>query len=134
MQKRSPTLEDARAIISELAAREEVIAIILFGSLARNEARPVSDIDLCIVTKKIPEPVKMDLLSYGSETIDISLLSELPLPIRYRAIREGTVLSCRDTPALHAVLADTVRSYLDIEPFIHRISHRIIGTREVVAP
>jgi predicted nucleotidyltransferase len=41
---------------------ENVIAIILFGSVARGQAREISDFDICVITgKEIPEPVKIDL-------------------------------------------------------------------------
>ncbi len=123
-----PGIEQAGPVIDELAARDEVIAIILFGSVARGHAREISDIDICIITgKEIPEPVKMDLLSYGSGDIDVSLFYDLPITIRFQVLREGKILSCRDTLALHAVMADTVREYLDIAPFIRRNCFRALG-------
>ena len=123
-----PGIELAKPVIDELAARNEVIALILFGSVARDQAREISDIDICIITEKAaPDPVKMDLLSYGSEKIDISIFYDLPLTIRFRVIREGKILSCRDTLALHAIMADTVREYLDVAPFIRRNCYRALG-------
>ena len=51
-------------VIDELDAREEVLAIILFGSVARGRARPFSDIDLCVVTRNdLPEQERLDLQS-----------------------------------------------------------------------
>jgi predicted nucleotidyltransferase len=130
-QNAIPGIEQAKPGIDELAAREEVIAIILFGSVARGQAREISDIDICVVTKKgAPEPVKMDLLSYGSEKTDVSLFYDLPITIRFRVIREGKLLFCRDTPVLHAIMADTVREYLDIAPFVRRNCFRALGMSE----
>ena len=123
-----PDIDDARPVLEELAARDEIIAIILFGSVARGEARRISDIDLCVITNKnTPDSVKMDLLSYGSDKIDISLFYELPITIRFRVIHEGKILFCRDMLSLHAIMADTVREYLDIAPFIHRNCNRVLG-------
>ena len=122
-----PGIEPAGPVIDELAARDEVIAIILFGSVARGQAREISDIDICIITKQVPEPVKMDLLSYGSEDLDVSLFYDLPITTRFQVLREGKILSCRDTLALHAIMADTVREYLDIAPFIRRNCFRTLG-------
>jgi predicted nucleotidyltransferase len=105
-QNAIPGIEQAKPVIDELAAREEVIAIILSGSVARGQTREISDIDICVMTKKgAPEPVKMDLLSYGSEKTDVSLFYDLPITIRFRVIREGKLLFCRDTPGLHAIMA-----------------------------
>lgn len=122
-----PGIGDAQGVIDNLAAHQEVIAIILFGSVARGQSRKFSDIDICVITKKVPETVKMDLLSYGSEKIDVSLFHELPITIRFQVIREGKILACRDTLALHAIMADTVREYLDIAPFIRRNCNQVLG-------
>jgi hypothetical protein len=123
-----PGIDDARSVIDELASHDNVIAIILFGSVARGQARKISDIDLCVITgKNVPEYSEMDLLSYGSERIDVSLFHRLPITIKFRVIREGKVLACRDILALHAIMADTTREYLDIAPFIRRNCNRILG-------
>jgi len=116
----SPVSNRPDPLLNELASRDEVIAIILFGSVARGHAREISDIDICIITRQVPEPVKMDLLSYGSEEIDVSLFYDLPITIRFQILREGKILSCRETLALHAIMADTVREYPDIAPCIRR--------------
>lgn len=117
---RPPSLDDALPVIHELSAYEEVIAIVLFGSLARRKAREISDIDLCLITKPLPGPVRMDLLSYGSDTIDISLFSDLPITIRFQVFKEGRVLFCRDRETYGALRAATIREYQDIVPFIRR--------------
>ena len=85
--------ETIAPIVEELQARDAVLGLILFGSVARNCARPFSDVDLCIVTRKnIPEAVRMDLLSFGSRKIDVSIFSDLPIQIRFRIIKEGRIL------------------------------------------
>jgi len=116
------------AVLEELRAKESVIAIILFGSVARGEARPISDIDLCLITKKeITEPEQIDLLSYGSEKIDISLFRDLPPTIRFRVIKEGKTLFCRDHLAHHRIKVDTVREYLDTAPLIRKYCLHALG-------
>lgn len=108
-------------IVEELQAHDAVLGLILFGSVARGCARPFSDVDLAIVTEKtIPDAVRMDLLSYGSETIDVSIFADLPLPIRFRVIRDGKILFVKDPLTLHRMKTATVREYLDYEPFLRR--------------
>jgi predicted nucleotidyltransferase len=115
-------------VIDELNAREEVLAIILFGSVARGRARPFSDIDLCVVTRNdLPEQERLDLQSYGSRTIEVSIFHDLPLPVRFRVIREGKLVLCKDRLAFHRVVVDTVRNYLDNSPRIRRQSERALG-------
>jgi predicted nucleotidyltransferase len=118
-------------IVEELKGHDAVLGLILFGSVARGCARPFSDVDLCIVTpKNTPDAVRMELLSYGSEKIDVSIFSDLPVQIRFRVIKEGRVLFSKDSLALHRIKAATVREYLDIEPFIKRHCLHAISASE----
>ena len=56
-----------KPMIDELFEKKNVIALILFGSVARDQSRQFSDIDLCIVTRtEIAESDRVDILSYGS--------------------------------------------------------------------
>ena len=115
-------------IAGELHDKKSVIALILFGSAARGEGRPFSDIDLCIVTAgDIPEEERLDLKSYGSQKIEIHILDELPLAIRFRVIREGKLIFCKDGRAFHRIVADIIREYLDSAPLIDMHSRRAIG-------
>ena len=115
-------------VIRELRNRENIIAVILFGSVARDKAGPLSDIDLCIVTsREISGSEKHDLLSYGSRKIEVSLFYDLPLPIRFRVIREGKLLFCRDPLTLHRIVAKTVRQYLDNASLVRKHSLHAIG-------
>jgi predicted nucleotidyltransferase len=114
-------LELVSPTIRELFEKEEVLALVLFGSVARSEARSTSDIDLCIITKRdLPESSRLDLLSYGSRKTDISLFWDLPITIKFRVIREGRTLFSKDDLTLHKIKVDTVREYLDIAPLIRR--------------
>ena len=114
-----------RHIADELSGNEDVIALILFGSVARGQSRRISDIDLCIVSRPdLPEPEKMELLSYGSRNIDVSLFFDLPLQIRFRVIKEGRTLFCTDPLRLHRIITGTVREYLDFNTFISKYRFR----------
>jgi predicted nucleotidyltransferase len=115
-------------IIGDLRARKEVLAIIIFGSVARGQARPFSDIDICVVTRsQLPEQARLDLQSFGSRKIEVNIFSELPLPVRFRVVREGRLVWCEDRLALHRVIAETARQYLDNSLRIRRHSLRALG-------
>ncbi len=134
MQKQGPDTDimdsiPVQSIRAELMQNPWCIALILFGSVARGESRAISDIDLCVITQgNTPEPELMNLLSYGSERIDMSLFSSLPLTLRFRVIKEGKILFCKDTLALHRIKADTIREYLDIAPLIRRQSLHFVNS------
>ena len=119
--KTIPQDAPVKQIVEELRTNDNVIALILFGSVARGEAREYSDIDLTIITRTgISEPEEHYLLSYGSQKVDVSLFFALPITIRFRVIREGKVLFCKDPLQLHRIKVKTVQEYLDIAPLIRR--------------
>ncbi len=125
-----PEIQQIEPIIRELCHKEHVVALLLFGSVARGQARNTSDIDLCIVTPAdIPQSERWDLLSYGSERIDLNLFWDLPVTIRFRAIREGRVLFCKDQLLFHRILVQTVREYFDIAPLIRKHCLHAMGFR-----
>ena len=125
-----PDMQQIAPLTRELCQMEEVVALVLFGSAARGQMRSTSDIDLCIVTQKnLPASDRWELLSYGSLGIDVSLFWDLPITIRFRIIREGKVLFCRNALALHRIKADTVREYLDVAPLIRRHCLHAMGAR-----
>ncbi len=122
-----------KSILHELKANTDCVALMLFGSVAREEARAISDIDLCIITRKnTPEPEAMNLMSYGSEGIDISLFWDLPLMIKFRVIKEGKILFCKDPLLLHRIKTDTIREYLDTAPLIRKHSLHCIDVFPVM--
>jgi predicted nucleotidyltransferase len=114
-------LEIIKPIADEFRINDNVLALILFGSVAHGHARADSDIDLCIITiEGITESECMNLLSYGSKRADVSLFFALPLTIRFRVIKEGKIVFSKDPLALHRIKSDTVREYLDRAPLIRR--------------
>lgn len=117
-----------KPVIDELHTKKNVLALILFGSVARDQSRQFSDIDLCVVTRTdIAESDRVDILSYGSGKIDVSLFHNLPLTIRFRVLKEGKILFCKDDLYLHRITVTTVREYLDCAPLIRRHCLHAIG-------
>lgn len=129
--KNIPDISSVQPILHALCHHDDVVALILFGSVARGQARTFSDIDLCIITPRlVPESVRLELLSYGSGGIDVSLFWDLPLTIRFRVIKEGKVIFSKDALALHRIKAKTVREYLDIAPLIRRHCLHALGASQ----
>ncbi len=78
-----------------------VDAIYLFGSRASGRAKPMSDIDVCIIAKKgIPKEDKEAILSHSSRKIDMVFFHDLPYAIRFRVLKEGKPLYVKDTLTL----------------------------------
>jgi uncharacterized protein len=109
-----------KAIAALLArAREdpEVLAVVLFGSRARDEALPTSDTDVCLVLHgRRYEPLdlsrkRLDFLSLGG--LDVHVFQGLPLYVRRRVLREGRVLLVKDEDALYEIAFRTARAFED---------------------
>jgi hypothetical protein len=119
--------EQLKPILGELM-RDEVEAIYLFGSHARGNAKPTSDIDICVLTgRNIPKCLKEEILSNSSRRMDISIFWDLPPAIRFRVLKEGKLLYKKDEIRLQRIKVDTLRSYLDIQPMIKKHCVRILG-------
>lgn len=120
--------EQIKLIVDELR-RDEVEAIYVFGSYAKGNAKPISDIDISVITKRnIPKNIKEEILSNSSRNIDISIFWDLPPTIRFRVLKEGKLLYKRDEIALQRVKVATLKSYLDIQPMIKRHCIHILSS------
>ena len=63
-KQKAPDKEALGSVLEELRTKDSILAIILFGSVARGQARPISDINLRIITGgDVPASEQIDLLS-----------------------------------------------------------------------
>ena len=62
LQRRTPLKMKARLIAEEISRNGEVIAVVLFGSVAKGEATEDSDIDMLVVTEREMEETLSDTL------------------------------------------------------------------------
>lgn len=96
-----------------------ILAVILYGSYARQENTAQSDIDLCLVLK--PAAYDADYLSekklhfLKNHPFDIQIFQQLPLYIRTRLLKEGHILYCRNEDKLYEVAFTHIREYADYE-------------------
>ncbi|MDD1668378.1 MAG: nucleotidyltransferase domain-containing protein [Methanomicrobiales archaeon] len=120
----------ARAVLGRAVSgipKEGVIAMFLYGSVARGEEKPISDIDLCVITERgIPRAQRERILVHASPSLDITLFWDLPLPIRYRVLREGRLLWGEEGLALHRIRRSTLRCYREIGRMLRRHERRMI--------
>lgn len=115
--------------VTELLARvldayPDVLVAYLFGSVARGEAGPLSDIDIAVLLREGEDPLDRRLAlmadlaeATGIEHVDVVILNEAPVTLAYRVLRDGRLLLSRDERARIGHRARTVDRYLDMEPF-----------------
>ena len=121
---------DIRAAIDRAVSgipKEGIIAILLYGSVVRGEEKPLSDIDIAVITERgISRTGKERILVHASPKLDLTLFWDLPLPIRFRVLREGKLLWGEDGLELHRIRRATLRCYREIGRMIRRHERRMI--------
>jgi predicted nucleotidyltransferase len=118
------------AIEHYFAALDEVVLAYLFGSHARGEAGPLSDIDIAVLlretcTRQEAFDLRLEIIGglmriIGADDVDVIVLNEAPLALQYRVLRDGRLIFCRDRQAMIEHRARTVSYYLDFKPFLDR--------------
>jgi hypothetical protein len=122
----------ARAIdivdrIRRILQGEPAVAVAyLFGSVAEGRAGPLSDVDIGVLFRESADrEVEGRLLdrlveALGTENVDLVPLARAPLPLRFRAVRDGRVLLSRDALMRERFEVASVMRYLDFKPLRDR--------------
>lgn len=122
------SLDDVSAALRRAVAGEpDVIAAYVFGSVARADAGPLSDVDVALllapdaanraVLGRVEDALSREL---RTSRIDVVDLREAPMPLRYRIARDGVLTSCRDAARLERFTVESVLRYLDFKPIRDR--------------
>ena len=101
--------ERIEADFAFLAEDERVLAVLLFGSSAKEQADERSDWYLCIVAPEIRDTGDMRaVLRKVFENVDVTgkrydtwLFGELPLYMKVQVIENHKIVFCRDLPSLY---------------------------------
>lgn len=105
-----------RKLIQQLKNNKNIVAAYLFGSYGTKKQTPLSDIDLCLFTKKTDKKTILDLYSYGSEKMDISIFDNLPIYIKPEVFR-GKPLFVKDKKLVAEKFAFSFRQYQDFKKY-----------------
>ncbi len=125
-------MTDASQLGGVLARHPQIAAAWLFGSVARGEARPDSDLDVAILLRDEPSDAPQrwlhDLVAElerfsPSGRVDLVLLGRQGPVFRHRILAQGTLVHDADREARFAFEERTTRDYLDWKP-THDIAMR----------
>lgn len=125
-------MEDSTAILEQLEAEiaradSRVVAVWLFGSFARGEARPGSDVDLAVLRSTAPrvlEDLSLDLEDrlerVVGRQVQIVVINESPVDLVHRVLRDGLLLLDRDPSCRVRFEVQKRNEYFDLLPHIRR--------------
>lgn len=112
------------AIKHHLTSRDNVEFVIGFGSIARGNTTPMSDVDIGIHFSEIPSLLRLGALVTGLENIakrpvDIIVLNELyrkKPEFCFSILKTGVLLLCNNRTSYVEFKRETILTYLDIRP------------------
>ena len=105
-----------------------VVAVYVFGSVARAQERPDSDVDVAVLFTTAP-PATFDSQPYDIEAelerrlrrpVEIVVLNRAPVDLRIRVQRDGRVVVDRDRAARIAYEVRTRNEAWDLAPILRR--------------
>ena len=111
------------SLIDSLAGARDVAALYSFGSLAKNELGPLSDLDFGILlshqmAKKKSLDKQLEFVgvfteSLKTEEVDLVFMNRAPFNVAFQILKTGKLLLCNDRRSLIDFRENVVRSYLD---------------------
>lgn len=114
-----------------LQARPEILEAYLFGSLARAQAQPHSDVDVAVYVR--PDRLPDSPFGYaaeltaalasalGSDTVDVVVLNQAPPLLYHRVLRDGVRLLARDLAATTTREGQALSRYCDYVPHLRKV-------------
>jgi predicted nucleotidyltransferase len=116
-------------VAAVLAGRSEVLEGYLFGSQARGDAGPRSDIDVAVYLSEIPDsPFGYDaelgaelMRALGTSRVDVVVLNRAPPLLYHRVLRDGVRVLARDLPATTGREGRALSRYCDYVPQLAKV-------------
>ena len=114
-------------LIDQISRDKEIVALFAFGSLARGDLKPLSDLDFGILvipslTRRQRFDKHLELIGlfneqFESDEIDLVLMNDAPVRFSHNIIKSGKLLFCSDFGVLGDFIEKTVKVYLDFRYF-----------------
>lgn len=118
------------------AEKSDVVLVYLYGSQARGQANPLSDVDIAVLLDGRPDANRCfdsrleligDLVSLlHTDAVDVAILNQTPPALNYRVLRDGKMLFCRDRDRMISFRVQAINEYLDFKPILERHERAII--------
>jgi predicted nucleotidyltransferase len=120
-------IENLDKILKKIKKNKNVVAIYLFGSYAKKENNPLSDIDICVILKNPNEKDECEIGSMYSQELDMVLFHRLPLHIKFEVFKFGKELYVRDERILLEIKFKVLREFHERVRSFEAIKRSIIN-------
>lgn len=128
--------EQVAHVASSLERVPEVECAYLFGSAARGDAGPLSDVDIAILpAERLPSSARAawharlveQLEREVGAPVDVLLLDDASPTLIHRVLRDGVLLLARDERRRVAFEVRAIREFLDFELFVARYDRALLS-------
>jgi hypothetical protein len=124
------------ALEAHFASQAEIVVAYLYGSQARGQANPLSDVDFAVLLGGQPDSgqcldARLKLVGdleqlLHTNDVDVAILNQTPPALSYRVLRDGQLLYCRDRDQMISFRVRAINEYLDFKPILERHERAII--------
>ncbi len=123
----------------KLTARPEILEAYLFGSSARGEAQPHSDLDVAVYLASRPasspfgyaaELTAELMAALGFDRVEVVILNDAPPLLYHRVLRDGIRLFARDLAATPTREGRALSRYCDYAVQLRKIDAALAGRIE----
>jgi predicted nucleotidyltransferase len=126
---------DLPATIAYFARQSDVVAAYLFGSVARDQAGPLSDVDIAVllepdlameaaVERQLQLMVALD--DYADREVQVTVLNHVSPLLAYQVVRDGLLLYERSRPERIAFEVRAMKVYFDVKPMLDFYSQALL--------
>ena len=118
--------ESLKRLIERIKSILNVLAVFVFGSSVKGNAKPISDVDIAVILEDPDPDVEAEIGSLYSEKIDLVLFHRMPLHIQFEVLKHGIPIFCRDDEKLFEIKFKVLRDYLEHSWIYRRMSEEVI--------
>jgi predicted nucleotidyltransferase len=110
-------LQELKKIEAKARTDKDALAVIVFGSYARKEFKPLGDIDVCIVLQPkrfnnlFMTNKRLKYLDLVSNKYDVQIFQQLPVFIRVRILKEGKFLLNKNYDLMFKVALKAIKEF-----------------------
>ncbi len=135
VQTRESNVEEIVDYITKILLKfDNVVFAYLYGSFARREYHRFSDIDVAVYQKKCDMEEYLKILAFmriDGREVDLRILNNAPPFFRYKVIKEGILLFCRDERLHENFIFQTLMEALELIGAIREILWSRVGSNDL---